>query len=394
MCCSISVKRISVFFIIFLLTAALLLAVEEATDEAVAKDPTVYSIRDVEYQIDGKTRKRVLAQYLGIEKSERLQGRQALDEYLVEKHQLIKNQRTLSGGSITSSFEPDPERPNVVFVDLKVKVSDTWNYLVLPYGKYDSNDGLLLSLRGRNYNFLGGMETLEVNLDYLKPSVEENEYSLNSALKIPFYLYGFEWKFDFEEDVSISADDPTYFYTKAGLSLDIPMNFLTWQASALQEYYLNKDGDDDPDHWYLRSSGRFGSSIPLGFELPGFTEVNYNPALITSANYKPGDRLSTDRRGYELGVEHGITTGRIDWRKNFRNGAELDFTQNLRWNFQRARWLSDFNTELQMHKTLGFMGISSRLQGFYHYGGAQEDAGGPIRGILDSRINAESGFFA
>ena len=357
-------------------------------------ESTVYQIRNVEFSIDGNTRESVLMHYLDIERGEEFEGRAAVEEYITDKLQLIRNQRTLANGTITPSFEPDPERPEMVYVDLQIEVSDTWNYIVLPYGKYDSNEGLLLSLRGRNYNFLGGMETLEVNLDYLKPSVEENEYSLNSALKIPFYLYGFEWKFNFEEDVRISADDPTYFYTKAGLSLDIPMNSHTWQASMQQEYYLNEEGDDDPDNWYLRSSGHFGSSIPLGFELPGFTEVNYNPALITSVNYKPGDRLSTERRGYELGVEHGITTGRIDWRKNFRNGAELEFTQNLRWNFQRDRWLSDFNSELQMHKSLGFMGISSRLQGFYRYGGVKEDVAGPIRGILDNRITAESGFFA
>ena len=394
MCCNIHMKGILIFLIIFLSAAVLHLAAQESASDAVDEDPIVYRIREVEYQIDGKTRKRVLARYLGIEPGERLEGRSSLDEYLADKLQLIKNQRTLAGGSIIPAYEPDSEVSNLVHVDLTVKVSDTWNYVVLPYGKYDSNEGLLISLRGRNYNFLGGMEELAVNLDYLKPSIEESEYSLNSEFSIPFFLYGYELKIDFEEDVTVSSDDPTYFYTKAGLSVDLPLKFTTLKASLDQRYYLNRDGDDDADGWYMSTSGRIGSSIPLGVELPGFIDLDYNSALITSVAYKPGDTISEDRRGYELGAEHSITAGRIDWLKNFRDGNELEMSQNLRWNFQRERWISDFDTELQVHKSFGFMGFSSRLQGFYRYGGEIEDAGSDIRGILDSRIDAKSGFFA
>jgi hypothetical protein len=238
------------------------------------------------------------------------------------------------------------------------------------------------------------MEPLEVNLDYTRTELDENELSVNGEFALPFYWLGYEWMADFKEDVTFSSEQPTAVTSKAELAVDIPTDFHTWQASVEQAYYLNRDGEEDLDQWYLISSGRFGSSIPLGFELPGFSEVNYNPAVITSVAYKPGYSLSEDRRGFALGAEHGVTTGRIDWKGNFRDGAELAFTQDARWNFARERWLSALEAEMQVHKSFGFMGFSSRIEGFYSYGGLEEDAGGPIRGILDKRLEGDAGVFA
>ncbi|MEA1910280.1 MAG: hypothetical protein U9N32_01225, partial [Spirochaetota bacterium] len=326
-------------------------------------DGTEYIIRNINYTIDGTTRESVLSHYLDIKSGQSFAGKDLMLSFLDSKVQLIKNKRTLAEGSIEAVYSKNPNNPDVTFVDLDICVKDTWNYIALPYAKYDSNDGFLLSLRGRNYNFLGGMEPLEINLDYTKSELDENEVSVNGEFAVPFYWLGYEWMADFKEDVTLSSEQPTSVTSKAELAVDIPTDFHTWQASIKQAYYLNKDGDEDPDQWYLASSGRFGSSIPLGFELPGFTGVNYNPAVITSVAYKPGYSISEDRRGYSLGAEHGISTGRIDWKGNFRDGAELEFTQDARWNFARERWLSDLEAEMQVHKSFDFMGFSSRIQG-------------------------------
>lgn len=384
------IKRGMLLLLIFLCAGAIGLWADTIEETS---GGTQYEIDKIEYEIKGYTRKSVLIHYLQIEKGETFESREELEAYIADKLQLIENQRTLAEGSINPTFHEKADEPGKVYVDLNVTVSDTWNYLVLPYFRYDSNEGLLLSLRGRNYNFLGGMEKLEVNFDYLKSGVDEHEYSLNGEFAVPFYWWGYEWMFDFEEDVVINPEEPTYFYSRAGLSLDIPTSFLTWQAGVDQEYYLNEDGEDDPDTWYLTTAGRFGTSIPLGFELPGFTEVHYSPAAISSVSYKPGAGISEERAGVELGGVHGISTGRIDWKGNFRSGAELSVSQDARWNFEKEQWYSDFEAELQVHETLGFMGISSRLTGFYKYQGEKNDAGDEIRGILDRRIDGNGAIF-
>ena len=365
------------------------------SDAADGEREIKFIIRNISYTIEGKTREDVLSHYLGIKSGGSFFTEEELTAYLADKLQLIKNQRSLAEeeGEIKITLSRDPDDPKLNFVDLEVCVKDSWNYIVLPYPRYDSNSGFLLSLRGRNYNFLGSMETLFLNLDYLKLNTGGSEYSLNGGFVLPFYLLDYHWKFSFDENVSISPDTPLKVYTKAGISLDIPLDSLTWQASIDQYYYLNQDGETDEDGYYMKTAARFGSSIPTGLDLPLLGELSYSPGIITSFAYKPFDNLSDDRKGYELGAEHGVSAGRIDWHGNFRDGATLSVDQDLRYNFTTELWLSNQNIEFQFHKAFGWGGFSSRLKGFYLYNSTGTGIGEPIRGILNARLDGNAAVF-
>ena len=352
-----------------------------------------YIIREIVYNIDGKTRESVLSHYLDIKSGDSFTGESELIAFLDDRLQMINNQRSLAEGDIKTTYSRDPKNPGVVFVDLEVYARDTWNYVILPYAKYDSNTGFLLSLRGRNYNFLGSMETLFLNLDYVKPISGGSEYSLNGGFALPFYLWGYNWKFSFDENLTISPEDPLALYTRAGISLDIPFDSLTWQASVDQYFYLNQDGETDADGYYMKTAAMFGSSIPTGLDLPLLGEVSYSPGIITSFAYKPFDSLSEDRKGYELGGAHGVSAGRINWLENFRDGASFSATQDLRFNFTRNLWLSNQNVEFQFHKSFGWGGVSSRLKGSYLYNSTDTDIGAPIRGILNARLDGDAAVF-
>ena len=352
-----------------------------------------FIIRNVNYTIDGKTRESVLIHYLDIKSGESFVSKDNLLAFLDDKQQLINNQRTLAEGSIEPGYSEDPENPEVIYVDLEVFVRDTWNYILLPYAKYDSNEGFLLSLRGRDYNFLGSMERLSLNLDYIKPDNERAEYSFNGGFDLPFFIGGYNWKFSFDEDFTVSPDNPLEVYTKAGISVDIPLSSLTWQASVKQEYHLNEDGETDDDGYYMKTAARFGSSIPTGLELPLLGRMAYSPAIITSYAYKPFNSLSEDRKGYELGGEHGVSAGRINWHGNFRDGTSFSVDQNLRYNFPRELWLSDMDAELEFHKSFGWGGVSSRFMGNYLYNSTDEEIGEPIRGIMNARLDGNAAVF-
>ncbi len=357
------------------------------------ENENTYIIRKVNYTIDGKTRESVLSHYLNIKPGQRFNSKEEFNTFLDDKLQMIKNQRTLAGGYINPEYTVDPQDSGKILVDLDIFVKDTWNYLLLPYANYDSNDGLLVSLRGRNYNFLGSMNKLTWNMDYLLNTSGESEYSVNGGFVLPFYLWDYNWKFSLDEDITVSPDEPLSIYTKAGISLDIPLDSLTWKASVDQSYYLNEDGEEDADGYYMRTSARFGSSIPTGLELPWMGEISYNPGIITSYAYKPFDTLSEERKGYELGVEHGFSAGRVNWIGNFRDGTCFSADQNLRYNFTRKLWLSNMDFELQLHKSFGWGEFSSRLKGFYLYHDTEEEIGDPIRGILNDRLNGNAAFF-
>ena len=354
---------------------------------------TEYIIRNINFTIDGTTRESVLSHYLDIKSGQSFSSKDDLLICLDTKIQLINNQRTLAEGSIDVGYNKDPNNSNITFVDLDIYVKDTWNYILLPYVKYDSNDGFLLSLRGRDYNFLGGMETLSLNLDYIQTNNFESEYSINGRFEIPFYIWNYNWKFTFEEDLILSPENPLELKTKAGISVDIPLNSLTWQASINQEYHLNQDGESDADGYYMRTSARFGGSIPTGINIPLLGELSYSPGIITSYAYKPFDELSQERKGYELGGQHSVSAGQINWQENFRDGISFSADQDLRYNFTRELWLSNWDTELQLHKSFGWGGISSRLLGMYLYNSTDEGIGQPIRGILNARLNGNAAVF-
>lgn len=381
-----------IIFLLLIFIAVLPPLFSDGTDSDGQTD-TGFIIHKINYTIDGTTRESVLSHYLNLKSGQRFTSKEELIACLDSKVQLINNQRTLAGGSIEASYSKDPNNTDVTFVDLDIYVKDTWNYIVLPYAKYDSNDGFLLSLRGRNYNFLGGMETLSLNFDYVQTEDAVSEYSINGGFEIPFYLWDYNWKFAFEEDLILSPEQPFELKTEAGISVDIPLNSLTWQASINQEYHLNEDGESDADGYYMRTAARLGSSIPTGLELPFVGNMNYTAGIITSFAYKPFDSLSEERRGYELGGSHGISAGQINWYGNFRDGTTFSADQDLRFNFTRDIWLSNTEAEFQFHKSFGWGGISSRLMGNYLYNSTDEEIGGPLRGILNNRLDGNAAVF-
>jgi len=380
---------------IFLLIFAFVILLPSFSDDlnSNGRDETKYIIRNVTYTIDGNTRENILSHYLDISPGDSFTSKNDLQLYLDDKLQMINNKRSLATGEIKTTYIKDPQNSGRTFVDLEVKIKDTWNYILLPYVKYDSNEGTTVSLKGRDYNFLGSMETLKLNLDYLLTNSIESEFSINGGFDLPFYLWGFNWGFGFDEDLTFFQSKPLEAYTKTSISMDIPLNNLTWQASVNQEYHLNEDGETDADGYYMRTSARLGSSIPTGLFLPLLGEITYSPGIITSYAYKPFGSLSTDRKGYELGGKYALSAGRINWIGNFRDGSILSVDQDLRYNFTRGLWLSNFDVEFQFHKAFGWGGFSSRIKGFYLYNSTDEDIGEPIRGILNSRLDGNAAVF-
>ncbi len=385
-------KKIITFFLLFFVS----FMVWSLSGSENTGDGAVFTIRNVNYTIDGATREDVIRHYLEINPGEIFKSREDLISFLGAKQQIIDNQRTISEGKISITYKSDPDNPDLIFVDFNIYIKDTWNILILPYAKYDSNEGVLLSLRGRDYNFLGSMETFAWNFDYTKPDNSESEYSFNSKLAVPFYSWGYSWKFNFSEDLVYIPDEPFSAEVNGGISVDIPFGNKTWQASLNQYYYLNQDGSADKDGYYFRTSAEIGGAIPSRIYFPSLGEIVYSPGIFTSYPYKPFDTLSEDRRGYVLGVKHGISAGQINWFGNFRDGAMLAADQNLRYNFTRELWLSNFELSFEYHKAFGWGGFSSRVKGFYKYNSiAAEttDLGEPVRGILNSRIEGDTGIF-
>ena len=394
--------------VLFGLCGALLLSLGEPAAAVEAHNGETYVIRSVSYEIDGRTRPAVLAHRLDIEEERRFETRTMLEVYLEDKEQLLANQRTLANGTILPSYEQSSTEAEVVYVDLEVRVEDTWNLILLPYGKYDSNEGLEISLKGRDFNFLGRMNEIALNFDYLiRDWAQDSErsgydFTLYNSFELPFYAYGLDWHVGFTGDLTYNTPEtldvtqsgaPLQANTTFTFGLDIPLEYQRWETELIQEYHLNEEGFDDPDGYYYRTTLRFGSSIPTGLELPFSDEITYSPYLFTGFSYKPGDVLSEERRGYEAGFQNSLSAGRVDWMGNFRSGNKAVLESTLKRNFTRARWLGSASAEYQYHNEWGWGGVSSRTGFFYRYGSVKEEAGDTIRGILDRRVHGNLGAY-
>lgn len=346
-----------------------------------------FIIRNVEYQIDGNIRENVLNDYLQIKKGTVIVGQSNLEDYISKKEQLIINQRTIDSGEITVNYVIDGKS---VYVDLTINIKVTWNLALLPYPRYNSNKGITVGLRGKDYNFLGGMETLSLRADWVILEDGSNEYPLNIDFAIPFYISDTKLKLNMTGDTTIIDGDFGKAGTTVGLSFSHPLNKSELIGSLTQGWHYDKS--ETTDKYYFKTSGSIGPLFHTNLNLPLTGMVTYNPGLVSSYAFKPDGTLSEKNRGYDLGLSHSINSGSIDWEGNFRKGSALSLTQQLKYNFTNKRWITTNNIELIIHKKHKWGGLSTRIKGLYETDDSDE-LGAPIRGIRDSRVTGNSAFY-
>ncbi len=359
-----------------------------------------YRIRSVTVRVDGRTRPEVLRRTLDIRKGREFVHKGELKSYLADKRLVLRNQRIIAESDIRVSYEQSSINPELVLVDLRVVARDTLNRFALPYAKYNQNIGLLIGLSGRDYNFLGGLEALELDLDYINYDMGSpgeksgSSFRIKSLFAVPFYGLGGDWKLKFDGSLTSNTEGPLQSNLEVSINYDYPLERLILHSTVTQEYHRYEEAWDDPDVYYLRSAFRMGSSIPIGISLPVSREISYAPEVFIRGNYKPGDTLSLRRRGYELGFRHSLSAGRVDWIGNLRRGTQIELRHVPRYNFTRERWISEVSGEYQFHSAWRGAGFSGRAGFFVQKGEQRKAAGELLRGILNRRITGDLGVYA
>jgi len=378
-----------------LLGAPLLVSAQE--DPALS---ATYRIESIAYQNEGRTRQWVLEDVLNLEPGMTFDDELSLETYLANQQQLLVNQRALQEASITAEFVAEAGQP--VPVRVTVTTRDTWNIIVLPYAKFDSNSGLLLSLRGRDYNFFGTLSTLEANLDYEFTEEEENLITLSSNFSVPFNMLEQRWRLIMNQSLELALEDVDFNfglglgYAFEGLGLD-------WEVIYRQSYrYLTNDSAGDGSYNTSRLSLQTAIDTPL--QLPGVGRVAYRPELYTEMNYRPGG-ISEERRGVRTGLDHGLSAGGADWIGNYRRGVRVSVDNDNEYNISEDSWNSDITARISGYLPLWHptpevwpkAGVSASLSSFYLITGAdedQDDAAAEARGILNDTMQGDLGIFA
>ena len=375
-------------------------------NEKTEKPDSVYVIREIEFDITGRSRPFALISSGNFKEGERIKGKDSLDKYLAQKKQLLMNQQVLEDVTI-ECFDGDRESDGAIPVRLLVHVKDTWNLIVLPYPKYDSNEGFSITLKARDYNFLGTMSALRVDLGYKNDGGEQSvNFSLDSD--IPFYAANLHWVLNFDNYFDYAFNEPLYYQNVTGLSLLLPWHATVFSIGFNEYLTVNeKNSIEDKDIFNLdnRYYGVYASTelfvsweLPLGIEIGSFGELEYTPGVSGRINY-PYSSMDEPRKAV-ASFSHSIGFGRVDWIGNYRKGLSASIGNSYSWFFDRG----DSPLKISLDAGITFywvfskyLGVSSKLdyRQWWHWsdklGGniPYYNAGDMTRGLINDDIRAD-----
>jgi hypothetical protein len=409
------VKKFSPLVVVFFLVRAMAQAQENAEPPAEASgtddSQIVYVIRKIDFDVKGRSRPFALISNGEFKEGERIQGKDRLEQYIALKQQLLINQRVLEEVSIEYTLGT-PEADGAVPVDLLVHVEDTTNFIVLPYPKYDSNDGGSLTLKARDYNFLGTMNALRIDLG-VRVDTEEKKSVFNFEIDsdTPFKAAGLNWNLNFDHFFKLTLFDgarqPLYYQNITGLSMELPRGSTTFTLGFNQYLVFNEENSDEAKNVYglgERFDGPYGGSeiygswkIPLGIQVGEFGDLNYTPGVSGRVNYIIENR--DEPRKPVASFSHSLGFGRVNWIGNYRKGIEASVSNGYNYYFSRSD--APFAVNLSAGATIHWpftrlIGLSARIQ--YRQWWQESDrlkdtvpyysAGDVLRGVVNDHLQA------
>jgi len=380
---------------------------QDVSPSAVENASTVYVIREMAFDINGRTKPYAIVINGEFKEGERITGKENLDSYLALKTQLLLNQRVLEEASIEYSLGAS-EADGALPVKLLVHVRDTWNLIILPYPKYDSNNGLSITLKLRNYNFLGSMTPLAVDFGYQNDQNGYNKVNFSVDTSLPFQFAGLTWTLTFDNAFQYTVGQPLYYQNVTGLSLDLPWQTTTFTVGFNQYLTFNEQNTDEnidrynlPDWNYggYASTQLFASwKIPLGITLGNFGDIIYTPRISGQINY-PYANMDQSRKPVTT-FSQTLSMGRIDWIGNLQNGLLMTLTNAYNWyvDIADAPLCTSIDAELVYHHRFSkYFGISTRFAYRQWWQWSDQTgawipyytAGDMLRGVIDDYIRVD-----
>ncbi|MDR1859087.1 MAG: hypothetical protein LBQ69_06410 [Treponema sp.] len=393
-----------------------LIGIEDEDQQAI-DDDQLFVIADFEFDIKGRTRGFALIYNGELKRGEEIRGRANLEAYVQEKTQMLVNQRVLKD-NVEITYSVGEQQPDGAYpVTLAIKVEDSWNIIVIPIPRYSDNTGLEIVLRGRDYNFLGTMNPLLIDLTYGYDQNRRHSFSIGVDSNTPFRAFGYDWNFQFLNLFSYrpQVEEPFerfFFQNRTGLSMELPFRATTFTFGFEESVNLNEENEErhklstglgkHPDFQsglYLSSKLYTSWEIPTGLLVSRFGELTYTPEISAKFNHElPNWPLQDIHKGPFLNFGHTLGFERIDWHANFRKGLSVSVGNSYEYDFFRQQNGKDplsidiTVTGIGHFIITSFFGISSRIQyrhWFYHDPGFYDQAGDNIRGIRDRELTAD-----
>jgi len=402
----------SAFFIFFFVicSSAFSQDAQAETQGENNSDSSVYIINSFNYNVKGITQPFALNNKADLETGYEITGFSNLEKFIQDKTQILINERVLQDNVRIEYTIADAPEDGKYPVDLEIYVEDTWNIIALPYPKYSSNSGYELTIKARDYNFLGTMQPLRIDLGYRYDQHKRSYFMLMLDSNYLFEALGFNWNFDFDHHINYRPDmeEPWYYKNTTGLSLILPVgrtelttgfavSFLVNEEITDSEKFKNKTDKDIQDGLYMSLKPYTSWKIPTGFDIGSFGELTYTPGLSYTHNIEfPQWPLLPFKTGPFFDFYHSLGFGRIDWKGNIREGLSVNISNSINYDFYYLRKNQDpfsyyYSVELKGYLIFidNLFGISSRLTHRHWINSIHDQAGDVIRGIYDVERSAE-----
>ncbi|WP_461252967.1 hypothetical protein [Treponema sp. R8-4-B8] len=370
-------------------------------------EESIFIINSFNYNVIGRTLPFALNNKTELKKGEEITGKTNFIKFINDKRQLLINERVLKKNVRIEYTIAEADEDGKYPVDLQIYVEDTKNIIALPYPKYSTNYGFELTIKARDYNFLGSMQPLRIDIGYKYDQDGQSYFSLMLDSGTPFQIFGFDWFFDFDNYFDYRPDMslPFYFKNKTAISMDIPIKRTTLNLLFSESFLLNEENDDTDkpvygdfqEGLYLSSQPNISWKIPTGLEIGEYGELTYTPNIYAVFNHElPSWPLSDNRIGPIIHFNHSLYFGRINWIDNFREGFYVQINNANSYNFYYPKinmepWEYNYSID-----TKGFFiffkdrfGLSARLTHRHWINSNYEYAGDLLRGVYDKDVNAE-----
>ena len=368
-------------------------------------------IETVEYKIEGLTKRYPLQLAVPIDRFTIFETEQAYFHYLDEIRLKLNNLRVLESSSVESEYIEN--RDGIVLAKITISTKDTWNIIALPFPKFDSNTGFVAKIKGKDYNFLGTMQILNVDISYILDNSGKSSGSLGTNFSFPFKAGPLNAIYKLEALLNVEKRNASFDLNNT-IEFCYPTRFVDIYFGAYQGFYLNRPRDENQgkkeniqtgedeeknnekpiyDKYFLYT--KFFAYTPImlyNFEYAG--KLVYTPYISFYGNWAFNQLNERKKRGVSTTFSHSLSLSRIDWKNNFREGFSFSIENSYSYNFflKDVPEIEVSSTARGYYSLVDRIGFYAQLDAFYFF--AEEPsqrAGKNLRGILNKRIKTDVG---
>jgi len=326
-----------------------------------------FTIGEVTYKVQGNSREYFLENLLGIQKAGPFATQEELELYLAGLRQTLINQRLFDEVDVQHEIQGDS-------VNITVLLKDTWNIVPIAIPLYDSNVGFKVSYKLYYSNILGTLMNTKVEGNY-------NWYPGSGPS---------DWVTNFNK--------PRNWYSQFTIDR-IKLGNTTWKASTDIRYITEESANpENPEELDINFSYMENSyQLATSFSLPG--RFSWGPSFSISRTFDYKLKKDAPNLGVstadtiDLGFSHGLGYGKVNWVGNFKEGYSFSLGNGYAIDPTNDKVNVNLTADAKYYYPWKFLGLGTKVQGFYEFDDERYSAAGPIRGVADNRLRGHQGLF-